>query len=321
MSKAYVFTRFGGPEVEAFVEQDPPEPGPGQLLIAVRAAGVNPVDWKLRAGKRRPGAPPAEFPEVLGSEVAGVVEAVGPGVEGFAVGDEVFGNPDTGGYAEHTLLPVSLAAHKPAGLTFTEAAALPVAAATAYDGVRQLDLPAGATLLITGVGGGVGVAAARLARHYGVRVVGTASAGKKEFVESLGAVHVPAGAGAGVTGPAGGLAGGLADRVRAAAPGGRVDAVFDLVGGEDLVAVASLLPDREGKLITAAAKETVGELGGAAVARARTSEVLDAVAGLAVDGVLRPEVSATYPLERADEALRAVEGGHTRGKVVIEVGA
>ncbi|MEV8314315.1 NADP-dependent oxidoreductase [Streptomyces sp. NPDC059900] len=311
MSKAYVFTRFGGPEVEAFVDQDLPEPGPGQLLVAVRAAGVNPVDWKLRAGKRRPGAPPAEFPEVLGSEVAGVVEAVGPGVEGFAIGDKVFGNPDTGGYAEHTLLPVSLAAHKPAGLTFTEAAALPVAAATAYDGVRQLDLPAGATLLITGVGGGVGVAAARLARHYGVRVVGTASAGKKGFVESLGAVHVPAGAG--VTG--------LADRVRAAAPGGRVDAVFDLVGGEDLVAVASLLPDREGKLITAAAKETVGELGGAAVARARTSEVLDAVAGLAVDGVLRPEVSATYPLERADEALRAVEGGHTRGKVVIEVGA
>ncbi|MGW5862842.1 NADP-dependent oxidoreductase [Streptomyces sp. NPDC055239] len=310
MSKAYVFTRFGGPEVEAFVDQDPPEPGPGQLLVAVRAAGVNPVDWKLRAGKRRPGAPPAAFPEVLGSEVAGVVEAVGAGVEGFAVGDAVFGNPDTGGFAEHTLLPASLTAHKPEGLTFTEAAALPVAVATAYDGVHQLGLPAGATLLITGVGGGVGVAAARLARHLGVRVVGTASAGKKDFVESLGAVHVPPGPD-------------LAERVRAAAPGGHVDAVFDLVGGEDLVAVASLLPlpGREGKLITAAAKETVAELGGVAVARARTSEVLDAVALLAVDGVLRPEVTATYPLERADEALRAVEAGHVRGKVVIEVGA
>lgn len=335
MSKAYVFTRFGGPEVEAFVDQEPPEPGPGQLLVAVRAAGVNPVDWKLRAGKRRPGAPPAEFPEVLGSEVAGVVEAVGSGGEGFggggfgdggsdgggldgggsdgggfAVGDAVFGNPDTGGYAEYTLLPASLAAHKPAGLTFTEAAALPVAAATAYDGVRQLDLPAGATLLITGVGGGVGVAAAQLARHLGIRVVGTASTGKKDLVESLGAVHVPPGPD-------------LAQRVRAAAPGGRVDAVFDLVGGEDLVAAASLLPlaDRAGKLITAAAKETVGELGGAAVARARTREVLEAVAQLAVDGVLRPQVTERYPLERAGEALRAVEGGHARGKVVIEVGA
>ncbi|MFF1713200.1 NADP-dependent oxidoreductase [Streptomyces sp. NPDC058268] len=308
MSKAYVFTRFGGPEVETFVDQDPPEPGPGQLLVAVRAAGVNPVDWKLRAGKRRPGSPPAEFPEVLGSEVAGVIEAVGSDVVGFAVGDAVFGNPDTGGYAEYTLLPASLAAHKPAGLSFAEAAALPVAVATAYDGLRQLDLPAGATLLITGVGGGVGVAAAQLARHLGVRVVGTASEGKKAFVESLGAVHVP-------PGPA------LADRVRAAAPDGRVDAVFDLVGGEDLVTVASLLPDPRGKLITAAAKETVAELGGTAVARARTSEVLDAVARLAVDGVLRPQVTATYPLERAGEALRAVEGGHTRGKVVIEVGA
>ncbi|GAA3101726.1 NADP-dependent oxidoreductase [Streptomyces rectiviolaceus] len=308
MSKAYVFTRFGGPEVEAFVDQGPPEPGPGQLLVAVRAAGVNPVDWKLRAGKRRPGAPPAEFPEVLGSEVAGVVEAVGADVEGFAVGDAVFGNPDTGGYAEHTLLPASLAAHKPRGLTFAEAAALPVAVATAYDGVRQLDLPAGATMLITGVGGGVGVAAAQLALHFGVRVVGTASAGKKDFVESLGAVHVPPGPN-------------LADRVRAVAPGGHVDAVFDLVGGDDLVAVASLLPDPKGKLITAAAKETVADLGGAAVARARTSEVLDAVARLAVDGVLRPQVTATYPLERAGEALRAVEGGHARGKVVIEVGA
>ncbi|MGB8938969.1 MAG: NADP-dependent oxidoreductase, partial [Streptomyces sp.] len=191
MSKAYVFTRFGGPEVETFVDQDPPAPGPGQLLVAVRAAGVNPVDWKLRAGKRRPGSPPAEFPEVLGSEVAGVVEAVGSDVAGFAVGDAVFGNPDTGGYAEYTLLPASLAAHKPEGLSFAEAAALPVAVATAYDGLRQLDLPVGATLLITGAGGGVGVAAAQLARHLGVRVVGTASEGKKAFVESLGAVHVP----------------------------------------------------------------------------------------------------------------------------------
>lgn len=308
MSKAYVFTRFGGPEVEAFADQEPPEPGPGQLLVAVRAAGVNPVDWKLRAGKRRPGAPPAEFPEVLGSEVAGVVEAVGADVQGFAVGDAVFGNPDTGGYAEYTLLPASLAAHKPAGLTFAEAAALPVAVATAYDGVRQLGLTAGETLLITGVGGGVGVAAAQLARHLGIRVVGTASVGKKDFVASLGAVHV-------APGPE------LADRVRAAAPGGRVDAIFDLVGGEDLVAVAPLLADPAGKLITAAAKETVGELGGAAVARTRTSEVLDAVARLAVDGVLRPQVTATYPLERAGEALRAVEDGHARGKVVIEVGA
>ncbi|QES44904.1 MULTISPECIES: NADP-dependent oxidoreductase [Streptomyces] len=307
MPKVYAFTRHGGPEVETFLDLPVPEPGPGQLLVAVRAAGVNPVDWKLRAGKRRPGQAPLAGHEVLGSEVAGVVRAVGPGVEGFAVGDPVFGNPVTGGYAEFTLVPADIAAHKPDALSFAEAAVLPVAAATAYDGLRQLDLPAGATLLITGAGGGVGVAATQIAAHFGLRVVGTASAGKKEYVESFGAVHV-------APGPR------LAERIREAAPGGRVDAVFDLVGGADLAEVAGLLSDRR-KLITAAAKETVADLGGAPVARARTSAVLDEIALLAVAGVLRPQVTATYPLDRAGDALRAVEDGHARGKTVIEVTA
>ncbi|MEU7577134.1 NADP-dependent oxidoreductase [Streptomyces sp. NPDC041068] len=305
MPKAYAFTEHGGPEVETFLDLPEPEPGPGQLLVAVRAAGVNPVDWKLRAGKRRPGQGPLVGPEALGSEVAGVVKAVGPGVEGFAVGDPVFGNPVTGGYTEVTLVPADIAAHKPDALSFTDAAALPVAAATAYDGVRQLDLPTGSTLLITGAGGGVGVAATQIAVHFGLRVVGTASEGKKEFVESLGAIHV-------ARGPR------LAERIREAVPGGRIDAVFDLVGGAGLAEVAELLTDRK-KLITAAAKETVAELGGAPVARARTAAVLDEVALLAVAGVLRPHVTATYPLDRADEALRAVETGHARGKIVIEV--
>ncbi|KUL48055.1 NADP-dependent oxidoreductase [Streptomyces sp. NRRL S-1521] len=308
MYKAYAYTEHGGPEVETFLDLPVPEPGPGQLLVAVRAAGVNPVDWKLRAGKRRPGQGPLTGPEVLGSEVAGVVERVGAGVTGFAPGDAVFGNPvaGAGGYAEYTLLPTGAAAHKPDAVPFTDAAALPVAAATAYDGLRQLALPAGSTLLITGVGGGVGVAAAQLARHFGLGVVGTASAAKKEFVESLGAVHV-------ARGPR------SAERVREAATGGRVDAVFDLVGGDTLAEVADLLADRRGRLITAAAKETVAELGGAPVARARNAAVLAEVARLAETGVLRPHVTATYPLHRADEALRAVEDGHARGKTVIEV--
>lgn len=154
MPKAYVFTRHGGPEVEALVEQDVPVPGPGELLVAVRAAGVNPVDWKLRTGYIRPGSELQPFPTVFGSEAAGVVEGIGPDVEGFAIGDEVFGNPVTGGYAEYTLLPVAVTAHKPAGLSFTDAAVLPVAAATAYDGVRQLGLVPGSTLLVTGAGAG-----------------------------------------------------------------------------------------------------------------------------------------------------------------------
>lgn len=306
MSKAYVFTRNGGPEVEALVDRDTPAPGPGELLVAVRAAGVNPVDWKLRTGYTRPGSAPQSFPTVFGSEAAGVVEATGPGVEGFAVGDEVFGNPVTGGYAEHTLLPVAVTAHKPASLPFTDAAVLPVAAATAYDGVRQLRLDPGAVLLVTGAGGGVGSAAVQLARHAGAQVIGVASAAKKEFVESLGAVHVESGAG-------------LADRVRAAAPGG-IDAVFDLAGGDTLRAAASLLAD-PAALISAGDKPLVAELGGAPVERARTAAVLDAVAALVVSGALRTHVTRTHPLTAASEALRAVEDGHALGKTVIEVTA
>ncbi|MET8022550.1 NADP-dependent oxidoreductase [Streptomyces avermitilis] len=304
MPKAYVFTRYGGPEAEALVDLDRPGAGPGQLVVAVRAAGVNPVDWKQRTGYRRPGGPARELPAVFGNEVAGVVEETGEGVTGFAVGDEVFGNPVAGGYAEYAVLPVTTTAHKPAGLSFTDAATLPVAAATAYDGIRQLGLPSGATLLITGAGGGVGVAAVQLARAGGLRIVGVASEAKKDLVESLGAVHV-------ASGPE------LAERVRAVAPGG-VDAVFDLVGGEVLEAAATLLTDRT-KLITGADRETVARLGGAPVARARTAAVLDAVAALAVGGELKPYVTRTFPLELAAEALRTVEEGHARGKVVIEV--
>ncbi|MFD4408078.1 NADP-dependent oxidoreductase [Streptomyces sp. NPDC058467] len=309
MPKAYVFTRYGGPETEALVEQDRPSPGPGQILVAVRAAGVNPVDWKQRTGYRRVGGPARELPAVFGNEVAGIVEEVGPDVTGFTTGDAVFGNPATGGYAEYAVLPVALTAHKPAALSFTDAATLPVAAATAYDGIRQLDLPSGATVLITGAGGGVGVAATQIARALGLRVIGVASDGKKDFVESLGAVHVPSAP----FGPD------LAERVRAAAPDG-VDAVFDLVGGEVLEAAATLLTDRT-KLITGADRETAARLGGGAVERARTAAVLDEVAKLAVDGTLRPFVTRTFPLDRAGEALRAVEDGHARGKIVIEVSA
>jgi NADPH:quinone reductase-like Zn-dependent oxidoreductase len=305
MPKAYVFTQYGGPEVETFAEIERPVPGPGQVLVAVRAVGVNPVDWKRRSGYLAQIAPD-DFPAVFGGEVSGVVEEVGDGAGEFAPGDTVFGNTVAGGYAEYALLPLELTAPKPAGLSFADAATLPIAAATAYDGVRQLGLPPSATLLITGVGGGVGVAAAQIAKHTGVTVIGTASAGKKDFLESLGVVHVEPGPGA-------------ADLIRAAAPGG-VDAIYDLVGGSALEEVAGLLEDRS-KLITAADRETVARLGGSPVERVRDRAVLEAVADLAVTGALRPFVTQTFPFEHAPAALRAVEEGHTRGKIVIEVGA
>ncbi|MEU5249012.1 NADP-dependent oxidoreductase [Streptomyces asoensis] len=308
MPKAYVFTRYGGPETEALVDLDQPRPGPGEVLVAVRAAGVNPVDWKQRTGYRRPGESGERvFPAVLGNEVAGVVEATGEGGTGFAPGDEVFGTAVAGGYAEYALLAAGITAHKPAGLSFTDAATLPVAAATAYDGVLQLALPAGATLLVTGAGGGVGVAVVQIARARGLRVLGVASAGKKDLLESLGAVHVPSGPG-------------WTDGVRSAAPDG-VDGVYDLVGGAVLREAAGLVRDRA-RLITAGAPaEEAEELGGARVLRARDAAVLRAVADLAVRGDLDPHVTLRFPLERAGEALREVESGHARGKVVLEIGA
>jgi NADPH:quinone reductase-like Zn-dependent oxidoreductase len=303
MPKAYVFTGLGGPENETFTDLPRPIPGPGQLLVRVRAAGVNPVDWKRRTGYRPVGAPAPDLPAVFGSEAAGVVEEVGEGVDGFAAGDEVFGTPVTGAYAEYTLFAVNGVAHKPAGVSWTDAAALAVAAPTAYDALRQLDLPAGATLLVNGAGGGVGVAAVQIARHDGLTVVGTASAAKKDFLESLGAVHVASGPG-------------VADRARAAAAAG-IDAVFDLVGGDPLREVAVVLTDRS-RLVSGADRTVSAELGGGPVVRKRTPDVLDTVAALATAGVLNPLVTRTFPFAEAGRALRAVEEGHARGKIVIE---
>jgi len=302
MSKAYAFTAYGGPEVETLVDLPRPTPGPGQLLVRVRAAGVNPSDWKRRAGIF-PG-PPVTQPLVFGAEASGVVEE-GAG-DGFAVGDAVFGYPSSGGYAEYALFPVELTARKPEGVSFAVAATLPVAAATAYDGIDNLDLPKGSTVLITGVGGGVGVAAAQIALHRGFVVIGTAGAAKREFLTSLGVHAVTYGDG-------------VADRIRAVAPDG-VDGIYDLVGGAALEAVAGLLR-QPGKLVTATDPATAGRFGGAMIRRERGRRVLDEVARLTADGTLRAFITNTYPLDKAGDALREVESGHASGKVVIEAGA
>jgi NADPH:quinone reductase-like Zn-dependent oxidoreductase len=273
------------------------------LLVAVRAAGVNPADWKFRAGFLRDFIP-LELPAVFGQEVAGVVEAVGPEVDGFEAGDEVFGPVMGGGYAEYALVPAAGVGRKPQKVSFTDAAALPVAATTAFDGLAQLGLAEGQTLLITGVGGGVGVAAAQIARSRGIRVVGTASPAKREFVEGLGAVHVPYGDG-------------VADRVRSVTPDG-VDGLLDLVGGDALRAVAGLVVDPS-QLVTAVDPPAAAEFGGVPIARSRGADVLEAVADLVASGVLDPLVTAVLPLDQAPEALAAVESGHARGKIVLQV--
>lgn len=304
MPKVYGFAEYGGPEQQDFWDQPKPTPGPSELLIAVKAAGVNPIDVKLRSGAYH-AFMPVDLPSVMGQEAAGVVEEVGKDVEGFSVGDEVFGStaPGSGGFAEYTLLTAADTAKKPVHVSFTDAAALPVAAVTAFAGVRQLGLTEGQTLLILGIGGGVGVAAAQIARDQGLNVIGTGSEGKRDLAESLGATMFDY------------SAGNVAEQVRSILPDG-VDGVLDTVGGDALRQAADLVSDKS-KLVSAADPQAAGELGGDTVTRERGG-MLAEVGRLVSDGKLNPHAADVVPFEKAADAVAGIESGHSRGKVVLE---
>lgn len=305
MSRVFVFRQYGGPETQVLVDRDVPEPGPGEVRVAVRAAGVNPADWKRRSGRF---GTRIALPAPMGLELAGVVDAVGADVRGLVVGDAVLGLParGRGALAEHTIARAEDLVPKPAAVSFVDAAALPVAGATAYDVVHQVPLDPGATVLVTGAGGGVGVIAVQLAvAVLGLRVIGTGSEAKRALVEDLGAVFVASGPG-------------VEQRLAAAAPGG-VDAVVDLVGGNALREAAHLARD-PAAVVSTADPGTARELGGAGVVRHPTRESLGALLGHVVAGHVRPRVSEVLPLERAADAVAAVETGHATGKVVVEVG-
>lgn len=305
MPRVFRFTEYGGPETQEFVELPMPQPGPSELLVKVKAAGVNPVDVKIRQGLLQEFMP-RELPAEFGSEVSGVVQEVGQDVDGFAVGDEVFGTPAPGhgAFSDYTVTSAGATAKKPTHLSFDDAATLAVAGATAYDGIAQLGLAEGQTLLINGIGGGVGVAAAQIARDVGIAVIGTASEGKRALVESLGATLVPYGDG-------------VEQRVRALLPDG-VDGLLDLVGGPALRSVAGLVRD-PAKLVTTADPATAAELGGAPVDRDGTSRVLDELARFVSDGKLDPHVQDVLDFDDAPQAIASVESGHALGKVVLRI--
>ncbi|WP_424184025.1 NADP-dependent oxidoreductase [Actinokineospora sp. G85] len=298
--RAYGFRAHGGADVQEFLELDAVEPLPGEVLVEVVAAGVNPVDWKTRQGLMGE----VELPATMGHEVSGVVRGVGKDAEGFSVGDEVFGYtaPASGGFAELAVLSATGTAHKPPQVSFTDAATLPVAGATAYDAVEQLELREGQTLLVNGASGGVGVAAVQIARDRGVNVIGVAGADKQELVESLGATFVEYGPG-------------VVQRVHQIMPA--VDAILDLAGGDGLRAVAPLLDG--GKLVTAGDPVAAGEFGGVMVERDGTSRVLDAVASLVAEGKLDPKVEDVVGFDEVEKAVAAVEIGHAKGKVVVSL--
>jgi NADPH:quinone reductase-like Zn-dependent oxidoreductase len=300
--KAVVIDEFGGPGVLHVADRELPEPGAGQVRVRVRAAGVNGIDGTIRSGAAQQMFP-TQLPAVLGLEIAGTVDGVGPGVEGLAAGDDVLGFADGGGYAEYAL--ATTVAPKPAELGWTEAAALPVAAETALRVLRLLEVTQGDTLLIHGAAGGVGTVAVQLAVARGAIVIGTASEANHDHLRELGATPVLYGEG-------------LVDRVRAAAPDG-VDAVFD-AAGRGALPDSIALRGGTSRIVTIADPAAFGlgiPFSGEA---ARDAGDLAEVARQAGDGRLRVTVAETYSLEEAPAAHEAVATGHGRGKVVLLAG-
>ncbi|GIF18996.1 NADPH:quinone reductase-like Zn-dependent oxidoreductase [Actinoplanes tereljensis] len=298
--EAIVFDSFGGPDVLRRAQSDPPHPGPGQVRLRVRAAGVNQLDFKIRAGWMQQ-VFPTVFPAIPGLEAAGVVDEIGPGVTGVAVGDEVFGPTDTGAYAEYALATV--VARKPAGLSWADAAALPCAGETAERVLGLLAVGKGETLLVHGAAGAVGGLAVQLAQARGATVIGTASPANHAYLRELGVVPVSYGDG-------------LVARVEALAPQG-VDAVFDAAGQGALADSIALRGGTTDRIVTIA-DPAAAEFGVSFSATGSPSaEALAELARRAVAGELRVTVAETFPLAEAGRAQERSATGHTRGKLVL----
>ncbi|MGI5327326.1 NADP-dependent oxidoreductase [Actinomadura nitritigenes] len=298
--RAVIFAEYGAPSVLEVVETERPEPGPGQVRVAVRAAGVNPIDIKLRSGSMSGGEPLAA-PRALGFEVSGVVDAVGDGVADAAVGDAVAGWPVGGGYAEYALLSVYAA--KPDALTWEQAAALPVAGEAAVRSLRALKTGRGETLLINGASGAVGALATQIAVADGLTVVGTAGAANLDRVRALGAAATTYGPG-------------LADRVRELAPQG-VDAVLDAAGHGALPDAIALRGgvDRVVTIADPAAFDLgVPFLSGGP--EDQTAEVLRALLEAAAQGRITPPATRGMALDQVAQAHEQVEKGGA-GKIVL----
>lgn len=299
---------LGGPEVLELVEVERPEPRPTEVLVRVAAAGVNPVDWKTRAGGAFLGQPPF----TVGWDVAGVVEALGRGVTRFAPGDRVFGMPrfpaEAAAYAEYVTSPSRQLARIPDGLSDVEAAALPLAGLTAWQAlVETADVRPGKRVLILGAAGGVGHLAVQIAKARGAYVIGTASAGKHAFLAELGADEAVDYRNEAVE-----------ERVRDA------DVLLDLVGGDGTAAALSALRD-DGLAVILPSSAGLDALREHARGRVRVTGILvepdraglEALAALVAGGSLRPHVAETFPLAEAARAHEVGEAGRTTGKLVL----
>lgn len=296
--KKVSFAEFGGPDVLQLVDAEEPHAGPGQIRIAVRAAGVNPVDWRIREGQVL-GAHPIELPSGVGLDASGVVDEVGEGVEGAKVGDRVFGEGSST-YAEFAVL--SAWARMPEGLTFEEAAGYPSVVETALRVIREVGVQSGQTLLVSGASGGVGSAVLQIARDCGITVIGTAGAANQDYLRSLGAVATTYGEG-------------WVERVRAV---GHVDAALDLAGSGVIRELVELTGDAQ-KVISIAdldAPEFGVRFSGVA---GSVPEALAEAVGLISRGKLHIPVEKSYTLAEAAAAHIDSQAGHTRGRRVLVV--
>lgn len=294
--KKVSFAEFGGPDVLHLIDAEQPHAGPGRIRIAVRAAGVNPVDWRVREGQVL-GAHPTRLPSGVGLDAAGVVDEIGEGVEGVKAGDHVFGEGSST-YAEFAVL--SAWAPMPEGLTFEEAAGYPSVVETALRVIREVGVRPGQTLLVSGASGGVGSAVLQIARDRGIAVIATAGATNQDYLRSLGAAATTYGEG-------------WAERVRGL---GRVDAALDLAGAGVIRELVELTGD-PGKVISIAdlaAPELGVRFSGVA---GSVPEALTEAAGLISRGRLHIPVEKSYTLAEAAAAHTDSQAGHTRGRRVM----
>ncbi|HYJ70405.1 MAG TPA: SelT/SelW/SelH family protein [Nocardioidaceae bacterium] len=307
--RAIAFQEYGGSDRLELADLPEPKVGPDIVLVRVRAAGVNPVDWKIREGLVD-GAHDVYFPVVPGWDVAGVVETVGPAVTEFASGDEVMGyvrrdEVRRGTYAELTPAPIRGLAAKPASASWPEAGGLPLVGLTALQALIAGRVGDGDTVLIHAAAGGVGHLAVQIAQALGAaRVIGTASPANHAFLAGLGAEPVEYGPG-------------LADRLRDLAPGG-IDAACDFVGGDAVEISGSVVSD-PGRIVSITNPPVVKQAGGRYIFVRPNAEQLTRLAGWYDEGRLRVHVDRTFPLAEAAAAQDLVREGHVRGKVVLEV--
>jgi NADPH:quinone reductase-like Zn-dependent oxidoreductase len=304
MPKAVRFDEYGGLDVLQVRDVPRPVPGPGQVLVQVKAAGINPGEAKIREGLLQ-SLYPGTFPSGQGSDLAGIIAETGPGVTGWTAGNEVIGWTDSrGSQADYALVPADNLTARPAAVPWPAAGSLFVVGATSYAAVRAVELADGDTVVVSGAAGGVGSITVQLARRAGATVIGLASEPNHAWLTEHGVTPVSYGDG-------------VAGRIRNAAP--EVDAFIDTVGGDYVELALNDLGVAPSRIDTIARFDAVAKYGvkGEGNAAGSSAAVLAELAGLIADGDLDFPIAATFPLDQVREAYAELAGGHVHGKIAL----